>query len=75
MAKIGSTKLGEISSLEISRRRPRQGQESFLGQISSLENFKMKPHISRDFKMKAKMWPRSGQESFLGEISSLEISR
>ena len=44
---------------------PREAQESFLGEISSLEIFKMKP----------KMWPREAQESFLGEISSLEISR
>ena len=42
---------------------PREAQESFLGEISSLEI------------PKPKMWPREAQESFLGEISSLEISR
>ena len=40
--------------------KPREAQESFLGEISSLE-------ISR-------CSPRQGQESFLGEISSLEIN-
>ena len=45
---------------------PRKGQESFLGEISSLE-------ISR---FQAQDVAKTGlQESFLGEISSLEISR
>ena len=43
---------------------PREAQESFLGEISSLEISRW-----RDFKMMLKMWPREAQESFLGEIS------
>ena len=64
---------------------PREAQESFLGETSSLEiqdeaqdvakRGSRKLSWPRDFKMKPKMRPREAHESFLGEISSLEISR
>ena len=61
---------------------PRLAQESFLGEISSLEVSRWRPRCGQDcakkaflamIKMKSKMCPRWGQENFLGEISSLEI--
>jgi len=63
---------------------PREAQESFLGEISSLEIWRWSPRcgqyrLKKGFLVKSrakpKMWPREAQESFLGEISSLEIWR